>query len=243
MQVDAYVECALEGQTYKTRVIKNSFLPEWQESVTVQVGKVAQVGELELSLFDWNATQNDKLVGNVTLSTGQMLALLRGKSGKTIDRTLPLTLEGAPVVGHDGQNAQIVIRLRPFIRCSQKFSNSFKEQSDILRKEIISSRQQDPVGRAPHCKVAPTLSPQCSSIMDDICRHSRFVHAQLWRLTPDQKELELRSEHFTTSCFAGGDKDAQEKLKAMLTLCEESHVDIGTFFRLPSHVQLLRYLP
>jgi hypothetical protein len=243
VQVDAYVSCALEGQTYKTRVIKNSFLPEWRESVTVQVGKVAEVGELELSLFDWNTTQNDKLVGNVTLSTVQMLALLRGKSGKTIDKTLPLTLEGAPVVGHDGQNAQIVIRLRPFVRCSQKFSNSFEEQADTLNKELVGSRKQDPIGRAPHCKVAPTLSPQCASIMDDICRHSCFVHAQLWRLTPDQKELELRGEHFTTSCFAGGDKDAQGKLKAMLTLCEESHVDIGTLFQLPFHVQLLRYLP
>ena len=119
---------------YETRVVKNSFVPVWDETVTVQVSKVAETGELVLSLFDWNATQSHELVGGVTMPKDQMLALLRGKSGKTVDRTLQLTVEGAPVIGHDGQNAQIVVRLRPFVRCSQKFINSFQEPTTAVQK-------------------------------------------------------------------------------------------------------------
>ena len=223
------MQCALEGQTFKTRVIKNSFLPVWDETVTVQVSKVAEAGELELSLIDWNATQSHELVGGVTIPKDQMLALLRGKSGKTVDRTLPLTLEGAPVVGHDGQNAQIVVRLRPFVRCSHKFIN---EQTMVDNKDLVGSDKHNSNERTPRRKIAPTLTPQCASIMEDVCRHSRFVHAQLWRPSPHEKTLELRGEHFTTSCFAeyaaaAGITGAQEKIQDMLTLCVASRVDVG----------------
>ena len=70
--VDGFVRVALAGHTMQTHVKKNTFAPTWNETFTVQIPSVMDVGELKMEVFDWNMSQGDELVGTAALSSSQV---------------------------------------------------------------------------------------------------------------------------------------------------------------------------
>ena len=49
-----------------------------------------QAGELTISLFDWNMTGGEELVGKAILKSSQVTKLLCGQRGKTVKLNLTL---------------------------------------------------------------------------------------------------------------------------------------------------------
>jgi len=180
---------ALPNQTMRTECVKNSFNPTFDETFTFQVPRVHQSGELTISLFDWNMTGGEELVGKVTLKSSQITQLLCGQRGKTVKLTLTLQNElGGSVVGHDKQNASIEVRVRPFVRFMG--TRAYRDWQASLHPPAGPS---DAIGnpRKPRALPARASSGKMAckhlgasvrmAAIKDLCCSSRFVHAQIWR--------------------------------------------------------------
>ena len=152
--VDGFVNLTFQGEAFQTSVQKNTYSPVWGETFTVQVARIQDAGELELALWDWNATTADKFVAQVRISAPEMVAILRGTPGKKILRREELLdKESQVVVGRDGQPAEIFLSLRPFVRITS--TESFRRGLECAELSLTKDKLDKQKG------VAETHGERC----------------------------------------------------------------------------------
>ena len=193
----------------------------------MQIAKKKGVGELDLSLYDWNTTQGDKLVGTVRFRPEELSRMLQGIPGKKITRKLQLSDAKGLVMGHDKQVAHLIVTFRPFARITR--SESFTLSCSSSQQDLFSSLPQSEqagkkLARQKSHATPSALQSQRLAVMKDLCNSSRFVHAQLWHLDRRQMNMVYRGDNFTVTSFA---ESTGERLSELLALNETTSVAVG----------------
>ena len=219
---------ALPTQVVRTKPIKNSFDPVFEETFTIQVPRVHKAGALTVNVFDWNITGNEDLVGQATISEEQVRKLLCGQQGRTSKLILSLQNDlGAAIKGHDKQNAQVELHVRPFIRFIgtrpyrewEQSRNHNNPRADD-KSWNLPMRYEKPKSAAQQaCKEQANVR---AAVLQDLCHNSRFVHAQMWLMDNSTGELTYSGEHYTKPTFLLHNTGVDKKIAALDELNQAS---------------------
>jgi Ca2+-dependent lipid-binding protein len=83
---DAFCDIAWNGQERKTKIVKNSYSPDWDETFTFVFEDVAAVGDLTLLVLDFDRLTDPDQVGKVVCArlrrVLQLQASAQVKAGK-----------------------------------------------------------------------------------------------------------------------------------------------------------------
>jgi Ca2+-dependent lipid-binding protein len=111
--VDPYALLLFEGFEYRSKTVKGSYKPEWNEtfefvctdcSQTVKTNFVVQIN-------DWDATNKDDEVGSFTIPASRMSEIVRARLGWEGEDTFKLQQEGKGVVGHDKEPSEVTLKM------------------------------------------------------------------------------------------------------------------------------------
>jgi hypothetical protein len=111
--VDPYALLFLEGVEYRTKTIKGSYTPEWNESFTYDMMELQKGfrSNFVVQINDWDATNKDDEVGNFSVPAGRMSEIVQGKIGWEGEETFKLHRDGRAVVGHDKQPSEVTVKI------------------------------------------------------------------------------------------------------------------------------------
>lgn len=82
---------------------KNTYDASYEEtfSLDVEDAAVGVRSDLAVTVWDWDATSQDDLVGSVKISSARVSEMLRGSLGVNGQHTFNVISKGIPVVGHN----------------------------------------------------------------------------------------------------------------------------------------------
>jgi Ca2+-dependent lipid-binding protein len=112
-KVDPYVILFLEGIERRTKTIKSSYNPEWNETLSwslLEVDKGCR-SDFVIQINDWDATNKDDEVGSVTIPASRMSEIVRARLGWEGEETFKLYQDGKEVVGHDKQPSEVTVKV------------------------------------------------------------------------------------------------------------------------------------
>ena len=108
---DPFASFKLGEQKFKSKVIKSTYMPEWDEVFVFDINPTRdEKDHLRISVWDWDMVKNDELVGTIALPVSDLAMLCKNShtehtfhvmcdAGKTI------------VTGHDGQATTLTLSL------------------------------------------------------------------------------------------------------------------------------------
>ena len=105
------------------------------------------------------------------------------------------------------------------------------DEAAAVAEETVHTIRSNKVRISSALKAPGSMSAQRLSLMEDLCRNSRFVHAQLWYFRPQKEILEYTGEHFTCSSLSS-ETDKVTDLLASLGRCNCRRFGVETP---PSH--------
>ena len=111
---DGYVTLSLGSQHFRSKTIKNSYAPEWDQTFTFDVQQPSD-DTLVLAVYDWNRVHRDEQVGLVRVP---IASLGSGELSLGVQHVLPVMRDAtgaatsnAVVTGHDGNTCSLVVIL------------------------------------------------------------------------------------------------------------------------------------
>jgi Ca2+-dependent lipid-binding protein len=111
--VDPYALLLFEGLEYRSKTIKGSYTPEWNETFAFVCTDCSQAVKTDfvVQINDWDATNKDDEVGKFCIPASRMSELLRGRIGWEGVDTFKLQQEGKGVVGHDKESSEVTVKM------------------------------------------------------------------------------------------------------------------------------------
>jgi Ca2+-dependent lipid-binding protein len=112
--VDPYALVAFQGNEYRTKTVKASYTPEWNEVFQWDVAAVEKGCRTDfiVQLNDWDAASKDDEVGSFTIPASRMSEIVRARIGWFGTDNFPLYLDGKLVIGHDREPSEVTVRVR-----------------------------------------------------------------------------------------------------------------------------------
>jgi Ca2+-dependent lipid-binding protein len=112
--VDPYAIVFLEGTEHRTKTIKGSYTPSWNETFSwnlMEVEKGCRSGFV-VQINDWDAASKDDEVGNFSIPASRMSEVVRARIGWEGEETFPLSVDDCKaVVGHDKQRSEVTVKI------------------------------------------------------------------------------------------------------------------------------------
>jgi Ca2+-dependent lipid-binding protein len=163
---DAFVEVIFEGTAQKTKVIKNSYSPDFHETFNFDIpeagGKCSQ--DAILRVFDWNLTSSSEVVGECRIPASRLSDIVKAKIGWEGEETLELSHSGRPVMGHNQFRTEVTARLR-VLKAAKAFENlvldSASSGSRRLHVTVVSSKH------LPKMDTMGTIDPYCVLVFQE----------------------------------------------------------------------------
>jgi hypothetical protein len=111
--IDPYAIVSFEGMELRTKTVKNTYEPEWNETFEWYVGDVHKgcSKDLTVTIMDWDAGSKDDEVGSFTIPAARMCEIVRAKIGQTLEDTFTLFQGGKGVAGHDKQTSEVSMKI------------------------------------------------------------------------------------------------------------------------------------
>ncbi|KAH7100949.1 C2 domain-containing protein [Auriculariales sp. MPI-PUGE-AT-0066] len=140
--MDPFVVINFNRKTFRTRVVRHSLEPEWNEKIMFHVQFVAET-PLQLTVLDWDKVQSNDHVGDATIDLAELMARAPKPDAKTglfaadedlahglKDLVLPLTV--SKDVKTDGVKPSIYVRIKydPHAFLRQRFWRATLHTSD-----------------------------------------------------------------------------------------------------------------
>ena len=119
---DPYINVSFLKTEHKTRIIKNTLSPDWNETFIATLDKhqvaVQQESAISLIVMDWDRLTKNDLIGTAEIGgevISDMVAKVRCGEGASFEKDVTVGLvkkSGQPSIkGKDGQTSEIAVRL------------------------------------------------------------------------------------------------------------------------------------
>ncbi|EJD35443.1 hypothetical protein AURDEDRAFT_188738 [Auricularia subglabra TFB-10046 SS5] len=146
--MDPFVVVTYGKKTFRTRVIRHSLDPTWNEKIMFHVRKadLESNNKIQISVLDWDKFASDDLVGDASVHVGELMARVPPANPETglyredmnlangmTDMTLPLTVSKD---ASDGKSSPVVIisaKYEPHASFRQRFWRQNLHQFDADR--------------------------------------------------------------------------------------------------------------
>jgi hypothetical protein len=107
---DALLSVCLDGKEARTRVVQDTYTPEWQEKLELGWVRRSPPGAMSIRVLDHDVGTGDDLVGTASI---QSSVLFRMRVGDEREMTLPLRdSSDRPVVGKDKCISEVTLRVK-----------------------------------------------------------------------------------------------------------------------------------
>ena len=133
---DPFASFKLGEQKFKSKVIKNTYMPEWDQVFVFDINPTRDGKDhLRISVWDWDMVKNDELVGGIQLSISDLDTLCKHSC---TEHTFHIMCDAGKtiVTGHDGHAATITL--------------SFEAEGESCSPEVWST---------PSLETVPPLKP------------------------------------------------------------------------------------
>jgi Ca2+-dependent lipid-binding protein len=112
--VDPYALVFFEGSEYRTKTVKGSYTPVWDETFYWNIVDVEKgcKSDFVVQVNDWDATSKDDEVGSFTIPASRMAEIVRAKIGWEGQETFTLHLDGKSVIGQDRELSEVTVKVR-----------------------------------------------------------------------------------------------------------------------------------
>ncbi len=164
---DAFVEVIFEGVSNKTKVVKNSYAPDFYETFSVNVPEASSPTSQDviMRVYDWNLTSSSELVGECSVPAARISDVFKAKIGWEGEESFMLSKEGKPVIGHNQSRTEVTVRLR-VLKAAKAFENLVMEPessgSRRLVMTVISAKH------LPKMDTMGTIDPYCTLVLQEI---------------------------------------------------------------------------
>ena len=109
---DAFCEIEWQSQHAKTKVKKNSYSPDWEETFAFTFDDVSQgVADLSVVVMDWDRLTNPDEVGRVVIPSETLHAFLLQAQAATEEGSFAVLKKGMAVMGKDKQPCVINLKM------------------------------------------------------------------------------------------------------------------------------------
>ncbi len=171
---DAYVEVIYEGVMNKTKVMKDSYAPDFNETFDFDIAE-AKDGcsqNVIVRVYDWNSMSASELVGECIIPASRMSEIIKAKLGWEGDDVLMLSISGKPVVGHNEHRSEVMMKMR-VLKAPKAF-----EELEIDEECSGSRRLQVTMVSSKHLPKMDTLGKvdaYCILFFEDIEMRTRTI--------------------------------------------------------------------
>jgi hypothetical protein len=111
--VDPYAIISFQECEYRTKTIKGSYTPEWNEAFHWDI-RSAEKGcrtDFVVQINDWDAGSKDDEVGKFTIPALRMSQIVQARLGWEGVETFKLYQDGRGVVGHDKELSEVTVKM------------------------------------------------------------------------------------------------------------------------------------
>jgi hypothetical protein len=111
--VDPYALLLFEGFEYRSKTIKGTYTPEWNETFAFVSQDCLQAAKSDfvVQINDWDATNKDDEVGTFTIPASRMCEIMRARLGWEGEDTFNLCREGKSIAGHDKELSEVTVKM------------------------------------------------------------------------------------------------------------------------------------
>ena len=111
--IDGYCMLNFAGKDFETKVVKNTYSPDWNEKFTFEIDDVSKrPSAVSITVMDWDRLSKNEKVGEIVITSERMWDVLRTRDNWTEERERGIINNKMPVVGNDKQNSEVTIAIK-----------------------------------------------------------------------------------------------------------------------------------